>query len=245
MARTATADTLGSYVYEQIRSEILRGHFKPGERLKPADLRLRFNVSISVIREALARLAEQRLVRAEHNQGFQVTPLSETHLRDLTAVRTLVEGYALRTAIERGEVTWEGQIVAAHHVLTSTPARGEERGVTTDAWSDAHRRFHRALIEACQMPILLEMCDSLFDASELYRRLSAPYTRRNRDVVKEHREIMEATLAGDAELATSRLASHFEATTSVLLRGLSEQAAAPGASPVEPAKRRSRPARTR
>lgn len=240
------ADTLGSYVYEQIRAEILRGNFKPGERLKPADLRLRFNVSVSVIREALARLAEQRLVRTEHNQGFQVTPLGETHLRDLTAVRTLVEGYALRTAIERGEVVWEGQIVAAHHVLTSTPARGPDGGVdTTDAWSDAHRRFHRALIEACQMPILLEMCDSLFDASELYRRLSAPYTGGNRDVANEHREIMEATLAGDGELAASRLSVHFENTTSLLLRGLTDPSPSPKAPTVERSKRRARPASTR
>jgi len=221
MARTATAETLASHVYEEIRSDILNGRFEPGQRLKPGELRLRFNVSVSVVREALARLAEQRLVRAEHNQGFQVAPLSESDLRDLTAIRVQVEGYALRTSIERGDFEWEAHVVAAHHILTVTPARDSERPKrSSEAWSRAHREFHRALIQGCDMPILLDICDSLFDASELYRRMSAPFTKGRRDVACEHREIMEATLARDADLAVARLSQHFETTTALLMTGL-------------------------
>ena len=225
MARTATAQTLNSHVYQAIRTEILNGAFQPGERLKPSELRERYNVSVSVIREALSRLAEKHLVRGEHNQGFRVAPLTENDLLDLTAVRTVNEGFALRTALARGDIAWESRVVAAAHRLFATPARDNDNSQRpTDAWSDAHRDFHRSLIEACDMPVLLDICDSLFDASELYRRLSSPFTASRRDVVAEHRMIMEAALARNADLAVQRLSEHFQLTTQLLIDGLLRQA---------------------
>lgn len=219
MARTATAQTLNSHVYQAIRSDIMTGTFQPGERLKSGELRQRYNVSVSVIREALSRLAEKHLVRGAHNQGFHVVPLTERDLLDLTAVRTVNESFALRTAVERGDIGWESRVVAAAHRLLVTPARDPadpER--PTEAWSDAHRDFHLSLIEACDMPVLLDICDALYDSSELYRRLSSPFTTSShRDVAAEHRMIMEAALARDADLAVQRLSDHFQLTTRLLI----------------------------
>jgi DNA-binding GntR family transcriptional regulator len=221
MARTATSETLASHVYAQIRSAILSGELPPGTRLKPGELRIRFGVSVSVVREALARLAEQRIVQSAQNQGFQVTPLSKKDLVDLTDIRVQVEGYALRRAVERGNIAWESRVVAAHHMLSATPPRlPEQPDRISDAWAQAHQDFHHTLVEACDMPVLLDICSSLFDASELYRRLSAPFTAGHRDVSHEHREQMEAILARDADLAFERLEFHFRQTTSLLLERL-------------------------
>ncbi len=224
MARTATAQTLNSHVYQAIRNEILNGVFQPGERLKAGELRERYNVSVSVIREALSRLAEKHLVRGAHNQGFHVAPLTERDLLDLTAVRTVNETFALRTAVERGDIAWESRVVAAAHRLFVTPARDTNNPERpTEAWSEAHRDFHLSLIEACDMPVLLDICDSLYDASELYRRLSSPFTASHRDVVAEHRMIVDAALARDADLAVQRLSDHFQLTTQLLIDGLIRQ----------------------
>jgi DNA-binding GntR family transcriptional regulator len=221
MAKTSTADTLSSHVYEQIRHEILHGGFLPGERLKPGELRARFGVSVSVLREALSRLAEHRLVQSELNHGFRVAPLSEKDLRDLTDIRVLVEGFALRRSIQNGGTAWQGRVVAAHYVMDVTPIRSPENpSETSEEWSKAHRHFHRSLVEMCDMPALLAICDSLFDASELYRRASARVARDGRDVRREHREIMEATMAGQRDLAANRLESHFRQTEQLVLSGL-------------------------
>ena len=218
MARTATADTIASDIYTKIRAEILTGSLVPGQHLKPGELRIRFGVSVSVVREALSRLAEHRLVLAEHNQGFRVADLDAKDLKDLTAVRVQVETFALRESIRLGDYDWESRVVATHHVLVRTPTRTEKDSEhTAEPWADAHRAFHRALIDASDNAVLLDICHSLFDASELYRRLSAPLTTANRDLAREHLEIMEAAMARDADLAAARLASHFELTTSLLL----------------------------
>jgi DNA-binding GntR family transcriptional regulator len=217
MARTAAAETLASHVYAEIRTGILQGVFEPGQRLKPTELRLQFGVSVGVIREALSRLAEQRLVRSEHNQGFYVSPLTEKDLLDLTDTRVQIECYALRQAIARGDQSWEARIVAAEYLLSVTPRRSPgDDGQLNDQWSVVHGEFHRALIVGCDMPVLLNICDSLFDASELYRRISA-HIGTSRDVVAEHHALMEATIARDVDLALSRLEEHFRRTTSIVL----------------------------
>jgi len=231
MARTATSETLWTHVYEALRAEILNGVHQPGARLKPSELRGRFGVSVSVLREALSRLAEQRLVTAQHNQGFRVIDLTEKGLRELTDIRVLVEGYALRQSIKKGDVAWESSVVAAHHLLTRTPTRSPENPtLTTEAWSQAHRQFHFALIDACDMPMLLDLCSALFDASELYRRLSAPPAdEARRDVAREHREICEAAVARDEGLAVMRLADHLERTTELVMRRMAAGRLAPAA----------------
>src|SRR5665811_1046005 len=75
--------TRAEYVHSRLRAEILAGTFAPGQRLGMVALATRFSVSQSVVREALTRLAEQKMVVALPQQGFRVFPLSK---RDLSAV---------------------------------------------------------------------------------------------------------------------------------------------------------------
>lgn len=197
---------------------MLDGKVRPGERLKPADLGETFNVSVGVVREALTRLAEQRLVISTHNQGFRVVSLSQQELVDLTEVRVTVESLALRLAAERGDLRWESEVLAAHHRMANTPRRSTEQpDLMTDEWSAAHRAFHTTLIQACGVTTLLEFCDQLSDTMELYRRWSAPASRGRRDVAGEHRRLMETVLARDPEAAMAALRDHYEGTTRIVL----------------------------
>src|ERR1700731_4307213 len=115
MARRKAEETLSLDVYSQLRDAILTGSIEPGSKLKAGELRLRFDVSLSVVREALTRLAEQRLVVAEPNLGFSVAPLSVEHLRELVEARCAVEGVTIRLSAERGDLEWESAAVATHH----------------------------------------------------------------------------------------------------------------------------------
>ncbi|WP_113699966.1 GntR family transcriptional regulator [Nonomuraea lactucae] len=238
MARRGTSKTLSGDVYTQLRDAILRGQVRPGERLKPTDLREEYDVSISVVREVLTRLAEQRLVVAEPNQGFSVAPLSRTHLDELVDARCAIEGLAIRRSVERGDVEWESRVLAVHHRLERTPVwlgDGSERVINPE-WVSVHADFHATLLEACGNDIMRGICASLFDMAELYRRWnesagSAPA----RDVPKEHRDLAAAALDHDAELAEKLLVEHIRTTRDMALVGipaLTEAAAAgerPGA----------------
>lgn len=214
------APSLGVAVQTRLRTDILAGVYAPGARLSPRALADRFSVSLSVVREALSRLTEQGLVVAAPQLGFSVVSLDVDDLVDLTKVRVLIEGAALRESVEHADVEYEAVVVGAHHRLTRTRFLSDASARTvTDEWAAAHATFHDALISASPSPRLRSLAASLRDRAELYRRWSGPLASeaRQRDVACEHRTLMEAALDHDADRAVALLADHINLTTDLLL----------------------------
>lgn len=119
-------------------------------------------------------------------------------------------------SVERGDVDWEARVRAAHHRLARTPAFTPEDGkYYSEAWSEAHRIFHRTLLEGCGNPVLLETFDRLWTASELTRRWSAHRTPA-RDGADEHLLLEEAALARDPDAAAAALVRHLTLTATGL-----------------------------
>ncbi len=207
-------------IYTSVRSDILNGRLRPGEKLGPAVLSQKYGVSLGVVREALTRLAEQGLVVSQPQQGFQVTPISREDLLDLTSVRLDIETLALRRSVERGDVGWRSGLVAAHYVLEHTPQYDElDPPTMNEDWATAHKAFHEQLICACGSARLLEIAESLRDAADLYRRWSSPIGGdMKRDIVGEHRAIFDAVQSGDPDAAVEELHKHISHTTNVLLK---------------------------
>ncbi len=84
----------------------------------------------------------------------------------------------------------------------------------------AHGRLHGALLSACGSPWLLRFQAVLFDQSERYRRLAQAYGQADRDIDGEHRALVRAVLARDAERACALLTEHIARTTEVVFAGL-------------------------
>lgn len=210
--------TRSEEVYASIRGQILAGRLHPGERLGPAVIAEQLGVSLSVVREALTRLAETGLVVSQPQIGFQVTPISRSDLLDLTGVRIDIEGLALRRSVELGDMAWESSIVAAHYLLERTEQYdSDDPHRLSDDWASAHAAYHEALLSACGSPRLLEIASELRDSAELYRRWSQSEVDDPRDIPGEHREILEAVQQRDPDAAVAALQRHIEHTTSALL----------------------------
>ena len=209
--------TLAARVRDSMRNDILSGHYYPGRRLTFPDLCKRYGASVGVTREALASLREQGLVKTEAHQGYIVTPLSRDDLRELVEARLVVEPTVLQQAIVEGDVEWESQAVAAHHVLARTRKERED-GEITDEWAAAHETFHAALLAGCSNKRLLAMASSLGEEAALYRRWCGPL-EEGRDVAGEHQALLEAAIERDSELAAERLRAHISLTAHFLLDG--------------------------
>jgi DNA-binding GntR family transcriptional regulator len=204
--------------YERLRADLLACRILPGERLITRDLCERFSVSLGAIREALSRLTSEGLVTAEPQRGFRAVPISPADLADLTLARVELETLCLRRAINHGDVAWETRLVAAAHHLSRTPPRApEDPARSNEAWTEAHAAFHAALVAGCGSQWLLHLQSLLYAQSERYRRLSVPFEMGGREVQQEHRAILEAALARDADTAVRLLAEHLEKTTRILL----------------------------
>lgn len=217
MATLPGGTTRTQFVYDELRSAILRGTPGPGAPLRLQELGDRFGVSMSVVREALTKLAERHLVTNEPNAGFRVVELSREDLVDLVDMRIQFEGLALVRSIERGDLDWAGSVVSAHYVLENTPL-GPEGGApgTSDEWSEAHERFHDALGAACGSRRLLSYTRLLRDGAELYRQLSGGGPD-DRDVAGEHRRLMELATTRQPEAARLALSEHLQRTADGVL----------------------------
>ncbi len=212
-----TARTLVEGAYATLRREILDGTFEPGAKLRTAELRVRYNVSGSTMREALTRLLGEALVTSEGQRGFRAAPASLDDFRDLTDVRKLIETEALRQAIAVGDEAWESRIVASCYRLTKVEERlAEDPEGAKDEFETRNREFHHALIAACPSRWLHHLNGLLYQQSERYRRMALARRTVPRDVHAEHKAMMEATLARKADLACQLTADHIEKTLTIL-----------------------------
>jgi DNA-binding GntR family transcriptional regulator len=220
MAKMTDSVTLSKHIRDTMRNDILEGRWSPGARLQLTDLSEHYQTSSTVIREALTRLVGDRLVKLRPNRGFFVPELSLAELSDITEMRCVNEALAVSMAIERGSIEWESELIAAHHTLERTVRRDPENpDVHTEEWNHAHQAFHAKLVEACGVPVLIDLTCTLSDLSQLYGRWAGLATRDvKRDLAKEHRKILAAALDRDAETTGALLRRHYETTLTAVHR---------------------------
>jgi GntR family transcriptional regulator, carbon starvation induced regulator len=215
--RAQSAATLASVVYEQLRADLLRGTLAPGEKLRMESLRERYGVGASPVREALNRLAAEGLVVQIDQRGFRVAPVSIEDLRELTKARLWVTGMALRESIAHGDAAWEERIVLAFHRMMRAVGRSPDSSAAIGpAAEKLHAAFHAALIDACGSRWIADFAAMLFDCARRYQHLSTQWKRRPRDIEAEHRAIMDAVLARDAELAVKLHDAHIARTVEIV-----------------------------
>jgi Transcriptional regulators len=217
-------NTIASQLVDRLREAIVSGQFAPGSKINLQKARALFQVSLSPLREALARLISDGLVIFEDNRGYRVAPMSLADLEEITSLRLEFELFALREAIRLGDTTWEGDVVRALHRLNKEE-RNADNPATLEAWEQIHRQFHLTLISGCKKPHLMHFCSVLLNLNDRYRRTFLRATSGDRNVAFEHSEIAHAAVARDAEFASQRLHDHIRRTggnllTHVAARGL-------------------------
>lgn len=222
MASPSVKPTRVQEVYDRIRSSLLSGELAPGSKIKINDFTARYGVSLSVVREAVIRLAGEGLVDATPQRGFAVPTLTIDDLQDLTRARVLIETLALAESIRFGDLAWESSVVATHHTLANTPMFTPE-GHIDPGFAVAHRNFHHTLLAGCGTARLEAIATGLRDCAELYRHWSQEFARdATRDIAAEHKTIADLTVARDEVGATRALREHIERTTDALVRYVDE-----------------------
>ncbi|WP_200862792.1 GntR family transcriptional regulator [Amycolatopsis orientalis] len=210
---------LSEQIYDRVRDAIMRGEVEPGQALKPQELAARYEVSLAVVREALVRLVGEGLAERLANRGFAVPTLADRRWQEIIEARRTVEPAMLRLSVARGDLEWETRVRAAGHRLARTPMYVPEEGsYYSAAWAEAHRLFHRTLLDGCGNAVLLESFDRMWTASELARRWTVhpAYRLPVEDVLAQHEGLERAVLSRDPEEAARLLTDHLTATAAVL-----------------------------
>ena len=197
----------GEIAYRRIRDDIVMGRLRPGLKLRLDHLTKTYDVSVSTLREILSRLSSEKLVLAEGQKGFEVSPVSAEGLREIASLRQVIENHAIEKSFAVGDLEWEGRVVAAHHKLATLEARRRMNDRSeTEAWKRYDWQFHQALISACGSRTLIETHAAVFDKYLRYQMLSLG--DRGEIAIREHRDLLECAMSRDAKRATLVLSKH-------------------------------------
>jgi DNA-binding GntR family transcriptional regulator len=207
--KTYLADT----VYVDLRRALVAGDFDPGEPLTEADLCRRFNVSRTPVREALAKLERDQLVRVIPKKGAFVRTLSPGDIGELYQLREALEALAIRLAaprVERAELDdFERrfrELRARRQRLTATEVRalGEE--------------FHRYLVKRSGNTRLVQMLEETREQLHSVWTMSIVAPRRVQGLVREHLGIIDALKRGDGRRAERLMVDHVRRVREAIFR---------------------------
>lgn len=203
----AAVETIGDNTYRRIRTDIIFGRLAPGQKLKLERLKDDYGASVSTLREILNRLSSEALVVAEGQRGFEVAPVSIENLKEIAALRLLLESHALEQSFAAGDMDWEGRVVSAHHKLSSMERRMKEGDRSqTELWKRYDWEFHQSLISACGSSVLMETHAAIFDKYLRYQMIALSF--RGDIAAKEHRKLLDCALDRDAATAVATLELH-------------------------------------
>ena len=208
---------MASVLTDRLRQDVLSGVLKPGSRLTVKELADRYDAGAIPLREALSRLSSTGFITFEDQRGFRVTEVSEEEVLDVQTQRAELECIALRKSIESGSVQWEVDLIASHHRLAHIQAKLEGQQLASNPeWEAQHSKFHLQLVSACGSKWLLRFIETLIEHSSRYRQIAAyaiATAEVRRDILGEHKAILDAALARDSDLACALLRAHYRATT--------------------------------
>lgn len=204
--------SVGDLAYQRLRADIVFARLVPGQRLKLDEMRTLYGTGVSTLREILNRLAAEHLVEAEGLKGFRVSPVSAQDLREVAALRLLLEDHAMAQSFAGGDMDWEGRVVAAHHKLGQLERRMLGGDSTqTEAWKRYDFEFHHALVSACGSQALLATHAGIYDRYLRYQMVVGLF--RGEAAVREHAALLEAALRRDAAGAVAILHRHVDDCT--------------------------------
>lgn len=201
-AITLTPKALYEEVAEQLRQRIFRRELEPGSWIDELKIAEEFGISRTPLREALKVLAAEGLVTMKVRRGAYVTEMSEKDLRDVYHLLSLLESDAAGVVAERATPEQQQTLRDLHAELESAAGNRE-------AFFSVNERFHMALLDMADNRWRSQMAADLRKVMKLNRHNSLFKQGRIEDSLSEHRAILDAMLARDAEGTRRAMQAHF------------------------------------
>ena len=200
-AITLTPKALYEEVAEQLRQRIFRRELEPGSWIDELKIAEEFGISRTPLREALKVLAAEGLVTMKVRRGAYVTEMSEKDLRDVYHLLSLLESDAAGVVAERATPEQQQTLRDLHAELESAAGNRE-------AFFSVNERFHMALLDMADNRWRCQMVADLRKVMKLNRHNSLFKQGRIEDSLSEHRAILDAMLARDAEGTRRAMQAH-------------------------------------
>ncbi len=202
-ANDGQARSLSQQAYQYIRRKIITTELAPGSVIDESALRDELKMGRTPIREAIQRLALEKLVTTLPRRGMFVTEIGATDLQRLFEVRHELEGIAASLAAKRGT---EAQFRLMEQVLAHLPIDGEQGD--SDVLIEIDEASHRLLYKAADNKFLKDALTTLYSQSLRLWYFTFDQIGSLQGAVMEHRTILDALIARDSDRASQLIRKH-------------------------------------
>jgi len=193
--------------YQLIKQKIVTLEYDFGQQLVAGTVSADVGIGRTPVREALQKLAEERLVIIIPRRGMYVSTISAWELARLIEVRTMLEVFCTRRAAERAS---EGELEELRRFFVGAERLARERRHVELLRAD--RRFHERIVAILDNPFLTEQAARVYD--QLARTWFLSFRRRSRaevlSTIQEHRAIIAALGQHSPEAAERAVLAHLE-----------------------------------
>jgi DNA-binding GntR family transcriptional regulator len=186
---------------DNLRDEIIQGDLIPGQHLRLEEIASRFDVSTMPVREALRDLEAEGLVTIFPHKGAVVTQLSADDLQDIYDIRGTLEALGTRLAVPH-------MTEATFAELTTIIEQMDSHLDEVVSLVKLNNNFHVTLYAPSGRVHLRDLVITLRHRTQHYLRAYIAQLERMPQAQVEHRAILEACKAGDADLAASLMYDH-------------------------------------
>jgi len=195
--------SIADTIHQKLRREIVALELVPGLPISEQDLALAEGVSRTPVREAILRLAKERLVEVVPKSGTFVARIPLSALPEAIVARRALEGVTVRAAARHATADQIAEIFSQLDHQTKVCEAGDRA-----AFHRADEAFHATIARIGRYPGIWDLVQQVKVHVDRYRQLTLPIEGRMALVIEEHRALLEAMKAGDAELAGARMEDH-------------------------------------
>ena len=205
VSKHARHRTKQEFVYQTLRSAIMKCELTPGERLVIDDLARRLDVSAIPVREALQLLQSEGLVVSVPHVGATVGPISRESIHEVFTVMESLEIVATRGAAQRATPADLEGLAETVSAMDRALLAGR-----AEQWADLNTRFHLTISRLAGMPMLHEMTERVLDRWDRVRRyyFSGVLLHRVDQAQQEHHALLEAMKAVDIDRLEEMVRQH-------------------------------------
>jgi DNA-binding GntR family transcriptional regulator len=184
---------LGADVYRILWDRILSRSLNPGQKLSDLRLSEQLGVSRTPVREALHRLVQDGVVRAEPNRGFFVASFSPADVGDIYDVRAALELWSLHSLsnkLNRDELNEQIEAHGRVSVLISAAVSPEDRFNAATRFLEVDMGFHRWLVHQSENRRLISVIEGLWAQTAVFQKAGAHVPGWMETALDQHRMIL-------------------------------------------------------
>ncbi len=199
VSAAVASQSLVDDAYQGMRTRILDNVWAPGHQALEGDIALQLGMSRTPVREALIRLAKEGLVEVIPRRGMRVLPVSANDMQEIYEILEALESKASEMLAARHPSAKElAPLVKATRAMEKALARDD-----LQAWAMADESFHASLVTLAGNKLLAEGVFKYWDRAHRARMFTLRLRPKPVNSTKEHMDLVERLLQGDAQGAAT------------------------------------------